>query len=78
MIALIILTFYLLWTTEVIRTKTLSKSLILPIITSLTAIIIHVISPESALIYLIIISITCGLVIYKKANSIEDVEILIK
>lgn len=74
MIALTILTFYLLWTVETIRTKTLSKSLILPLVTSATTAVIYLINTESAIIYLIIISVVSVFFIYKKASSMEDVE----
>jgi tellurite resistance protein TehA-like permease len=78
MLALIILTFYLLWTVETIRTKTLGKSLILPTITSIIAGIVYLISPDASIVYLIIISVASGFFIYKKANSMEDVEIYYK
>ncbi|MBX0311020.1 MAG: hypothetical protein JHC31_04350 [Sulfurihydrogenibium sp.] len=75
MIALTILTFYLLWTVETIRTKTLDKSLILPTVASIIAGIIYLINPEVAVFYLLIISTASFFFIYKKASSMEDVEI---
>jgi cbb3-type cytochrome oxidase subunit 3 len=71
---LFLLTFYLLWTVETIKTKTLGRSLKLPIIACIIGCIIYLINIQTSIAYLTIISIASFIFIYKKASSMEDVE----
>jgi hypothetical protein len=74
MLALFLLTFYLLWTVETIKTKTLGKSLKLPAIACIVGCITYLINIQTSIAYLTIISIASFIFIYKKASSMEDVE----
>jgi len=78
LISLFLLTFYLLWTVETIKTKTLSKGLILPIVACIVGSIIYLINSQLSIAYLTILSIASLIFIYKKARSMEDVEMYYK
>jgi hypothetical protein len=78
MLALFLLTFYLLWTVETIRTKALGKSFKLPIIACAIGCIIYLINSQISITYLTAISIASLIFIYRKANSMEDVEMYYK
>jgi hypothetical protein len=77
-LALFLLTFYLLWTVETIRTKALDKSLTIPIVACIIGCIIYLINSQVSIVYLTAISIASLIFIYKKASSMEDVEMYYK
>jgi hypothetical protein len=59
-------------------TKSLDKSLKIPIIACGIGYIIYLINSQISIAYLTIISIASFLFIYKKASSMEDVEMYYK
>jgi hypothetical protein len=78
MLALFIVAFYLIYTAETVRTKSLDASLKLPIICITLGYFIYLVNSQISIAYLLGISIASLIFIFKKASRMEDIELYYK